>query len=164
MSFQRNHSDEHNEDIDITFRGSLSDLSSRNSLYDRFHTQGRILKWTGTFALLVMMSVTLAITEISFKNGISREQDCIKLHHSKPLQQFNHSLCDFIMKQIKIPDAYYVTICLYQNEVVIDIRQFINGEETIKGVQINTRQWKYIQQIIPYINKTIDEAQNQKML
>ena len=113
--------------------------------------------------MLVMMTVTLAITEISYKKGINLEQDYIKLHHSEQIHQYNHSLCDFI-KQFKIPDTYNVTICLYQDEVVVDIRQFINEKETIKGVQINTRQWKYIQQIIPYINKTIDEAQNQKMI
>ena len=139
MSFKRNNSDEHNEDIEIEFKGSLPKLSSSNSLYDRFNTQRRILKWTGTFTMLVMMTVTLAITEISYKKGINLEQDYIKLHHSEQIHQYNHRLCDFI-KQFKIPDTYNVTICLYQDEVVVDIRQFINEKETIKGVQINTRQ------------------------
>ena len=163
MSFQRNNSDEFNEDIDIEFKGSLPTLSNSNSLYDRFNTQRRILKWIGTFTMLVMIAVTFAITEISYKKGINLKPDCINLHHSEQMHKYNHSLCEFI-KQFEIPDTYYVTICLYQDEVVVDIRQFINGKEIIKGVQINTRQWKYIQHIIPYINKTIDEAQNRKII
>ena len=87
--------------------------------------------------MLVMTAATLAITEISYKKGINLEPDCIKLHHSEHMHKYNHSLCDFI-KQFEIPDTYYVTICLYQDEIVVDIRQFINGKETIKGVQINT--------------------------
>lgn len=162
MSFQRNNPDELNEDIFIEFNGSLPTLSNTNTLYDRFITQRRILKWIGTFTMLVMIAVTLAITETSSKRGINLKPDCIKLHHSKQMYKYNHSLCDFI-KQFEIPDTYYVTICLYQ-DVIIDIRQFINGKETIKGVQLNKRQWNYIQQIIPYINKTIVEAENQKMI
>lgn len=163
MSLKRNNSDELNEDIDIEFKCSLPTLSNSKSLYYRFNTQRRILKWTGTFIMLVMTAATLAITEISYKKGIDLEPDCIKLQHSEQIHKYNHSLCDFI-KQFEIPDTYYVTICLYQDEIIVDIRQFINGKETIKGVQINTRQWKYIQQIIPYINKTIEEAQNQKIM
>lgn len=163
MSFQMPNKNELDQDIDIEFNGSLPTLSNSNSLYYIFNTQRRILKWTGTFLMLVMTAATLTITEMSFKTGVNLESDCIKLHHSEQVHTTNHSLCDFI-KQYEIPDTYYVTICLYQDEIVVDIRQFINGKETIKGVQMNTRQWKYIQRIIPYINKTIDEAHNQKII
>ena len=81
-------------------------------------------------------SLYLAITEISYKKGINLEQDCIKLHHSEQMHQYNHSLCDFI-KQFKI---YQIPIMLQY----VSIRTkssliFVNGKETIKGVQINTR-------------------------
>ena len=128
MSLPKNNSDEFVEDIDIEFEGSSLPSLNTNSLYDRFTTQRRILKWTGTFTMLVMIAVTLAITEIYYKKGPYLKPDCIKLHHYEQMNQINHSLCDFI-KQIEIPDTYNVTICLYQDEINIDISQFVNLEK-----------------------------------
>ena len=78
------------------------------------------------------------------------------------MYQINHSLCDFI-KQIEIPDTYNVTICLYQDEINTKISQFVNRKETVKEMQMNYHQWRYIQQIIPYINETFNVAENQQI-
>lgn len=107
--------------------------------------------------MLVMISVTLAITEIQKEPHVN--PDCIKLHPYQQMYQINHSLCDFI-KQIEIPNTYNVTLCLYQDEINIDISQFVNGKVTVKEMHMNIQQWTYIQQIMSYINKTFDEVKN----
>ena len=61
-----------------------------------------------------------------------------------------------------MPNGYYTTVCLYQNQVRIDLRQFLDGKATIKGLILNLRQWNYLQRLIPHLNKAIREAKQQK--
>jgi len=85
--------------------------------------------------------------------------DCIKLA-TIPVtidQQFNSTLCSY-MKQFEMPREYYVTVCVYQKEVRIDFRQFINGQPTIKGLYFDVRQWSYLKRLVPNIDTTIVRA------
>jgi len=56
----------------------------------------------------------------------------------------NSSLCHFIT-QFVLPDHYFVTVCLYQNEISLDIRQFINGRPTIKRVYLTMKQFDFLE-------------------
>jgi hypothetical protein len=62
-------------------------------------------------------------------------------------QQLNSTLCSF-MKQFEMHEEYYVTVCLYQKEIRIDFRQFINGNPTVNGLYFNVRQWQYLKRLV----------------
>lgn len=114
-----------NEDTDIDFETSLYNYSNSNFSNDCFRTQKNAFKWIALFVVFVMIVANLTLTEMGCEKEIRQGKDCIRLEHYSNANLINNSLCDY-MQQFKIPDSYYVTICRYQNQVVIDIRRFIN--------------------------------------
>lgn len=143
----------------FTFRHSRL-ASSLSSLYKNYDIHMDIVKIIGVLVLLSLMSATLTITNnLHVCESKNNSSDCIKLA-TIPVtinQQFNSTLCSF-MKQFEMPGEYYVTICVYQKEVRIDFRQFINGYPTVKGLYFNVRQWQYLKRLESHIDKLITTA------
>jgi hypothetical protein len=100
-------------------------------LQEQYGFHINILKWTGVVVLLALMTTTLALT--SRHNVNNNVTDCLKIK-SESHHEFNNTLCDFI-KQFRLPENYYITVCLYQHSILI--RQFISGKATIKGLSLS---------------------------
>lgn len=159
------HSNEIMEESDgnvagITFRTSRlgSSLSSMYQNYD-FHVDiVRVL------VLISLMSATLAITSnLHVCHSSQNVYDCIQLrtHPVDTLNAYNSSLCEYI-RQFDLPQTYRVTyrvtVCLFQKEVRIDFRYFINENPTIKG------QCNYLKRLVPNIGEAIMRAKNRSNL
>jgi hypothetical protein len=76
----------------------------------------KILKLTGIVTLVSMVAVTLAITTNLYI--LEHRRNGTDLTIQSPFTVNNSSLCHFI-KQFALPDHYFVTVCLYQNEILV---------------------------------------------
>ena len=147
----------------MTLRHS-SIRSSMSSLYRNFDIHLDILKLTGVVVLLSIMSVTLALTSNIYsyeKRQNTTMIDCIKIEHSVTREQLNMSLCKYI-KQYQLPGNYYVTICVYQSSIRVDVRLFHKGKPTIRGFFLNLNQYSYFKRLIPHIDKAVRLAREKK--
>ena len=50
-----------------------------------------------------------------------------------------------ILHQYKLSEHLRLSICAVKNDTIIDIRQFLNGKPTIKGINIPLRAFKMLQ-------------------
>ena len=124
----------------FTFRHSRL-ASSLSSLYKNYDCHLDIVKLTAVLVLLSIISATLAITNnLDVCKSLNNTSDCIKLT-TQPVDKnhLNSTLCSYIT-QYELAENYFVTVCLYQKEVRIDFRQFINGQPTIKGLNFSVVQ------------------------
>jgi len=101
-------------EFDHTVGSSLSSLNEQCAMHIK------ILKLTGIVTLVSMVAVTLAITTNLYI--LEHRRNGTDLTIQSPVTVNNSSLCHFI-KQFALPDHYFVTVCLSQNEIRLDIRQ-----------------------------------------
>ena len=142
----------------MSFRhGSIR--SSISSLYRNYDFHFDILKLTGVVVLLSIMSATLAITSnIHIGEKPVNISDCIRLRTTDTKQQqLDFNSCSYI-KQFRLPEEYYVTICRYQGVIRIDVRKFLNDRPTIQGFFLNTNQYRYLKRLISHIDESISSA------
>ena len=72
--------------------------------------------------------------------------------------QRNNTLCSFI-RQIEISESKRVTVCIYQDNIRIDIRHFnSNNKASIKGIWLSTNEWETLMNYSPWVNSVIEEA------
>lgn len=140
--------------------------TSLDSISDRNKIHFTILKLTG---VIVLMSITITSLCISTNTHHVNTSDCIKIETRfnstsssncekiEPPTRFNSTLCTYL-KQYPLPHGSYVSICRYQNQVRIDLRKFINGKPTIKGIVFNVSQWNYLHTLWEHVNTAISEA------
>ena len=107
-----------------------------------------------------MVAVTLAITTNLYT--LEHRRNGTDLTIQLPVTINNSSLCHFI-KQFALPDHYFVTVFLYQNGIRLDIRQFINGRPTIKGVYLTMQQFDLLKILLPQLHKEIINTRNLKL-
>lgn len=130
---------------------------SLHSTYKGYDMHITILKWTGVVVLAALVITSVAVTSASMAaSNESRGSDCIRIVNKPPID-LNVSLCTY-MKQFDLPDGYVVSVCRYQDSVRIDLRQFINGRATIRGIALNVRQWEYLQRITSHIWNSVRNA------
>ena len=108
----------------------------------------------------MVVAVALAITTNIYTLEHRRNGTDITIQSQVTVN--NSSLSHFI-KQFALPDHYCVTVCLYQNEIRLDIRQFINGRPTIKGVYLTMKQFDFLKRLLPHLHKEIIIAWNLKL-
>lgn len=56
------------------------------------------------------------------------------------LPQFNRTEAN-CSKSISLGQFVFVHVCLYQSNIIVDLRFFISGKASIKGIGLNTKQW-----------------------
>lgn len=146
--------------------GSLSRFasirSSLSSIYRNYDFHFDLIKMTGLVVLLSLISATLVMTNSVYQmeKVYNKSSDCNELLTKLTYDsndQGNNTLCDYL-KDFKLPEEYYVTVCRYQQVTNIDFRKFINGKPTIQGLYLNLRQWNYLKRLYKYIDMAIENA------
>lgn len=148
------------ESLNPSMTPSIS--SSLESTYERYWIHINILKWTGVVVLLALTTTSLSmVVNLKTVKCVNSTSDCIKILSTSPpnfsLPDINNTFCRDI-KQYPLPDEYFATVCRYQGQLRIDIRRFINGKASIRGIALNVRQWNYLLQIHSFINAAIKDA------
>ena len=111
-------------------------VSNLSSLYEQYNIHITILKWTGVIVLLTVMTISLAITSNAANYSDKLKSDCLRI--TTPLfeeinKELNETLCQHIT-QFDLTEQHKVTVCLYQQQIRIDIRYFIGNKTTIRGI------------------------------
>ena len=158
--FSRVNSVEFQFDSNTSMESDYTVGSSLSSLYKQYAVHIKILKLTGIVTLVSMVAVTLAITTNIYT--LEHRRNGTDLTIQPPVTVNNSSLCHFI-KQFALPDHYFVTVCLYQNEIRLDIPLFINGRPTIKGVYLTIKQFDFLKRLLPHLHKEIINDRNLKL-
>ena len=134
--------------------------SSLSSIYQNYDFHFDIIKMVGIVVILSLLSTTLVMTNSVYDmERKHNSSDCIRITGQTydSNEQWNSTLCGYI-KQFRLPEEYYVTVCLYQKTVRIDFRKFINGKPTIQGFYLNVNQWNYLKRLQKYIDLSIKET------
>ena len=69
----------------------------------------------------------------------------------------NRSVCVYV-KQFKVQQNLYATVCNQDGHIFVDIRKFVNNSATIIGVHINMHQWLTLKLTTHNIGTAISEA------
>ena len=70
----------------------------------------------------------------------------------------NKTLCAFI-RQTAISENKRATVCVYQESIRIDFRQFVGNKASIKGLWLSINEWKNLLNASKWINIMIKEAE-----
>ena len=123
--------------------------SSLSSIYQNYDFHINVIKMVGIVVLLSLLSATLVITNSVYEmERQHNSSDCIRLPRQTydSNEQLNSTLCGYI-RRFRLPEEYFVTVCLCQKTVRIDFRKFINGKPTIQGFFLNLNQWNYLKRL-----------------
>ena len=60
--------------------------------------------------------------------------------------------------EFTLSEHYFVTVCLYQNDIRLDIGQFFNRKPTIKEVYLTMKQLDFFKKLLPHLHKEIINA------
>ena len=133
---------------------STSITSSLRSIYDQYAIHFDAIKCTGFIVLLALVTTMLSITSnIKEEEITGNSSDCIQIG-IRPPSELNNTLCT-MADQYPIPNEYFATVCKYQGDIRIDLRHFINGKPTIRGIYLSVRQWNYLQVLATRINRSV---------
>ena len=69
---------------------------------------------------------------------------------------FTRDTCGFQYK-LKF-ERVWISVCYLQKTPVVDIRQFINNNPSIKGIQLSTQEWKSLLDWIPTVNYIVNNG------
>ena len=128
---------------------------ARNYLKDHRIALGACLVST----VLFISSISFfAFVHSSFKSYIcpSSGLDCVLRHTQNSFNDSydkvggigavnynqNLTLCDFIAQFEVFNSAKIVSVCVYQGNTRVDIREFYQGEPSIRGVWFSVNEWK----------------------
>lgn len=109
----------------------------------------RAIKW---IAMTFMVAVGVSIPGIVLVSVSSHSQTLVD-----QAEKLNHTACLYA-KQYHLNENVYITVCNMNGDVLLDIRQFLNNTATIKGIQLNLRQWLTLKQMSRPIDVAIMEA------
>lgn len=98
-----------------------------------------------TIPLIVLICVTIVISANTLNTNDNRYSN-----KTKPYVDLNSTLCTQI-KQYPLTGGIYATICVYKNSCRLDIRYFISGRPTIKGIYIDRTQFLYLKRTLYHI-------------
>ena len=81
--------------------------------------------------ILLLITTALEIKTITYLNFKKAENVTTNITEIKV--EHNKTLCTFI-RQMKLSEKKRVTVCNYQNNIRVDIRQFVKNSASIKGI------------------------------
>ncbi|OOZ35901.1 hypothetical protein BOW52_11060 [Solemya elarraichensis gill symbiont] len=133
-----------------------------------------VLKWTGVIVMISLLAATLGIFANLMKRDPVYKSDCINVQdhnvadvnetlciEQTEIPDLNNSLCTYA-RQYALSNNYFVTVCRYHGIVRIDVRLFLNGIATIRGIFLNNKQWNSLWRLRSQINGDITEARDDK--
>ena len=120
----------------------------------KFHLT--IIKWIGVFLVLSVCALPgIIIIVTSSGHNLPPYYD----HTREVMPDTNQSACVFV-KQFHLLYRTYATVCNIDGYVFLDLRQFVNGSQTIIGIALESNQWTRLKQLIPSIDEGFLEARN----
>lgn len=113
-----------------------------------------IIKWTGVVILAVLCSIpTLVLTLQSSSDCVTSITDV----NATVQPNLNQTACVYV-KQFHLQNQLFTTVCNLDGHVFVDVRRFVNGTATIKGVDLTLNQWLILKQHTSSIDEAITEA------
>ena len=107
------------------------------------------IKWIGTTVMILIVIIVPGIVLISASSHSQTPID----YEIKP----NATACVFV-KRYNLSDNIYLTVCNLNGYIMLDIRQFLNETSTLKGIELDLRQWLTLKQLTHQIHVAIVEA------
>lgn len=95
--------------------------------------------------LFVLICSTIAVSVQILNTDISKCNN-----RAGNYTELNSTLCTYV-KQFPLTEDVFATVCSYKRSMRLDIRYFINGRPTIKGIYINRRQFLYLKRSLYHI-------------
>lgn len=80
----------------------------------------------------------------------------------KEILIFNQSLCDLISHISIRYSNKVVTVCMYEEDIRIDIREFYGNKPSIKGIWFSLSEWKEFTRILFDVNTYVNYQQLSK--
>lgn len=121
--------------------------------------------------LLVLCTLSLIATITSFticvcdlSQGQHHVPTTITKTVSLPEHPINNTLTANCSQSLYLNNDMYVHVCWYGEEVLIDIRQFVNDKASIKGIGLKKSQWTKLIQQTKTVNKYILELEFEKKI
>ena len=112
-----------------------------------------IILFSVSFSLIIVTSITMIIfhsNNSNFNNDKLFPVDYIVSVKKITNETEPVNLCH---TEYKIPNSNKrVNICQYQGETRVDIRTFLSGKATIKGIFLNRNEWKELMKLTLRIN------------
>ncbi len=109
-----------------------------------------IAKWIGASVIIVVALSGIILSSLA----AAREHP---MDYEVKIDDENRTACVFV-KRYDLRDGIYLTVCNLGGEVIIDIRRFLNGTATIRGIPLNLKQWLTLKQITSTVDTAINEA------
>ena len=74
----------------------------------------------------------------------------------------NGSLCSYF-RQWTLSDNIELTVCNYLGSVRVDIRAFVSGKATIKGIWLTITEWQELSKLFKLIQRSLNKAKYETM-
>ena len=103
-----------------------------------------------TLTLSIMLIFVNCILTTTVLLTIHNQGVQTQIEHDRTIQTKNQCFM-----QYGLIDGIKVSLCGVKGEKKIDIRLFLNGKSTIKGIQLNEEQWMDFMSYIPVLDYTV---------
>ena len=103
-----------------------------------------------TLTLSIMLIFVNCILTTTVLLTIHNQGVQTQIEHDRTIQTKNQCFM-----QYGLIDGIKVSLCGVKREKKIDIRLFLNGKSTIKGIQLNEEQWMDFMSYIPVLDYTM---------
>ena len=108
----------------------------------------KILKWVGVMGIIL---VTFCIPVYVLA--------CIEWSNKDP-SDYEVKANQTYLKQFDLNNNVILSVCHRDGEISVDIRLFLNQTATIRGIQLNLRQWNVLQRVSSSVNSAIEEVKD----
>lgn len=109
-----------------------------------------------------LFTTILAVTKAPGKTGIFSDCRVIAYNQFKPDsddETFNFTGCNYV-RSFQLPINFRISVCMCNETVQIDLRQFLGETSTTNGIHLSFRQWDYLQHISNHVYLAIKEARH----
>ena len=134
--------------------------STETSTYSRATVAKKwVIPSVALFLTLTPISIIILVSpqhgvELSFPDKLQNSSTDTQRYASS---YTNSTLCVY-MKEYHLLHGKRATVCIYQERVRLDIRQFINGSPTIKGIFLYYDEFQSLGQYWPHIKRDMQDA------
>lgn len=137
----------------------LAATESDASFLSKFKKRISVIKGIGISIMIIVACIAPGLVVLGSTPKYFDHQDHIKMNDI----HFNFTARNF-MKQFYLQQSIYLTVCIRDDFVILDIRRFFNQSASILGIPLNTRQWFRLKQLTHAIDAAISHVQNAKKL
>ena len=156
----------------------LLNNNKKNNKKKKITTHSRRHKINFTQLLLASVSLTFLVTVgvavdvvlLSGKPQQAHESSVVIVEkHNNMNRTFepnvnppNGSLCSYF-RQWTLSDNIKLTVCNYLGSVGVDIRAFVSGKATIKGIWLTITEWQELSKLFKLIQRSLNKAKYETM-